>query len=280
MKTVSYERRGAVALVTLDRPDVLNALNQEMRDDLLEATQTADADGEIRAIVITGRGRAFSSGAQLGGGGRDAPVRTPHDWYLTHERNDRWASDIRDLHKPTIAAVNGHCYGAGLILAAHCDFILAGSKSRFSLLEARIGSAGAATLPFLVGPQWAKFLILTGEIISAHKAAEIGLALEVVADESLIDRALELGGRIAAMPPIGVTLNKRGVNGTLDLIGWADNRVFSRSHAALTDAMIAHAVASGGEILMETLRADGWEAFKEARDRAFERSWLEPDDAG
>ncbi len=271
---VLYEVRDRVALVTLNRPEILNALDEQLRASLLASLQRAEDDAEIRAIVLTGRGRAFSSGARLQAG---PPRETAADWYASHERNDRWATAIHELRTPVVAAVNGICYGAGLILAAHCDLILAAEDSRFALMEARMGSAGAAVLPYLIGPQWTKFLILTGEILDAGKAKEIGLVLDVAPAERLQDRALDLARRIAAMPPIGVMLNKRGVNATLDVMGWSTNVVSQRSHAAVTDAMLKHATGVDGRLLREVLREKGWQAFKAARDSAFEPPWLGAD---
>ena len=274
---VLYEVRDKVAIVTLNRPEILNALDEQLRATLLQVLHKAEDDTEVRAIVLTGSGRAFSSGARLGTG---KPRETAADWYASHEHNDRWATAIRELRTPTVAAVNGICYGAGLILAAHCDLLLAAEDTRFSLMEARMGSAGAAVLPYLIGPQWTKFLILTGEILNAHKAREIGLVLEVTPPDRLQDRALDLARRIAAMPPIGVMLNKRGVNATLDVMGWSTNVGFQRSHAAVTDAMLKHATGTDGRLLRDVLREEGWQAFKAARDSAFEPPWLEGDPGG
>jgi enoyl-CoA hydratase/carnithine racemase len=274
-ETIRYEVQGRAAVVTLSRPEVLNALNDQMREELGTALRIADEDEDVRVVVVTGTGRAFSSGAELGGSRRRETV---NDWFLSHERNDRWAASIHELHKPTIAAVNGICYGAGLILAAHCDLLVAADDSRFSLIEARMGSAGAAVLPYLIGPQWTKFLILTGEVIEAAKAKEIGLVLEVAPAAALLERVLDLARRIGAMPPIGTMLNKRGVDGTLDLMGWSNNVAFHRSHAAVTDAMMEHAVADDGRKLRAILREEGWDDFKQARDRPFESPWLSGND--
>jgi enoyl-CoA hydratase/carnithine racemase len=220
--------------------------------------------------VLTGAGGAFSSGGELGGERHD----TPFDWYRIHQRINRHLTAVREASKPLIAAVNGLCYGSGLILAAHCDFLIASSAARFSFIESRMGLAGIGMIPFLIGPQWAKFLMLSGEILGAGRAREIGLVLEVIDQSEFAERIEALARQVAAMPPIGAVLNKRNVNATLEAMGWNEARGFNQSHYALIDAMSPYAEAADGRRLADVLQAEGFKAFVAARDAAFSRRWL------
>ena len=188
--SVLSETRGAVATLTLNRPDRLNALDTPTREKLVAELERLDRDDAVRCIVLTGSGRAFCSGADL-----DEEGAVPRDegvlgWYrfLEEAHPGDAAFDGSRLHKPVIAAINGLCYGAGLLCAIECDLLVAAESARFGMLEARMGSGGSTVLPFLIGPQWTKFLMYSGEIIDARKAKDIGLVLEVVPDGELMAR--------------------------------------------------------------------------------------------
>ena len=151
-------------------------------------------------------------------------MSTTYDWYRIHSEMVEHLNRVQDCMKPVVATVNGLCYGSGVILAAHCDMVIASDAATFGFVEGRMGLAGIGMLPFHIGGQWAKFLITTGEVITATRAQDIGLALEVVRAADLAARVQGLGERIAAMPPYGVELNKRSVNATLDAMGWPRRR--------------------------------------------------------
>lgn len=265
------ERRGNVLLLTFNRPDKLNGLRAEMRDGINEAIREARHDDEVGCIVITGSGRAFSSGTDMAAG---PPAHNVGDWYLYHEEHDRNHQAIRESRKPVIAAINGLCYGAGLILAAHADLLIASDRATFSFVEARMGSAGASVMPFHIGPQWAKYLILTGEVITAQRAKEIGLILEIVEHDQLLDRSIALAQHIANMPRRAVELNKKQVDATMDIIGWSANEVYTRTQTAVIDDMGKWATNHEGEALFEILREKGVKAFTEARDKGVDQPWL------
>ncbi len=273
LETIRVETFGHITRLTLNRPERLNALNKQMRDELLVALRICDDDASVRVVILAGAGRAFSSGAELGG----PPRETVLESYLAYEDRDRQHAAIRQMHKPVIAAVHGACYGAGLMIAAHCDFVVAAESARFGLIEARMGSTGVAVFPLLIGPQWSKFLMLAGEIIDARVAEKIGLVLAVVPDANLSERVLSLAERIVAMPPAGVLLNKRAIDGTIDLMGWRANELFNRSHSAVTDAMSKTAATADGRNLRQILREEGFTAFKKARDAPFAEPWLRSD---
>ena len=272
---VRYAVDGNVAVIALNDGGRLNPIGTEMREGIEDALTLAEHDDNVGCIVLTGEGRAFSSGADMSGG---PPATTSHEWYVYHEKVETFLTRVHGAKKPIVAAVNGMCHGLGLILAAHCDLVVASDKASFGLIESRMGSAGAGVFPLLIGAQWTKFLILTGETISAQKACEIGLVLAVVEDARLHERSLSLAQRIASMPRAAAFLNKRNVDGTLDIMGWAANRPFTTTHTAVVDAMLPLAQNARGEVLMDVLRTDGLRAFIKARDEALGPSWFQEDD--
>jgi enoyl-CoA hydratase/carnithine racemase len=146
--------------------------------------------------------------------------------------------------------------------------------ARFGLIETRFGSTGAQTLPFLVGGQWAKFLALTGELITAHRAREIGLVLEVFPENEFRGKVMDLARRVAAMPHDGVVLNRRVINHALDVMGWNEQRDYAIALNTVTNQMVRSARASDGRLLVEIRENEGWEAYKRARDEPFSDPWL------
>jgi enoyl-CoA hydratase/carnithine racemase len=274
--SVLSETRGAVATLTLNRPDRLNALDTTMRQELVGELERLDRDDDVRCVVLTGSGRAFCSGADLR---EDDAI--PRDegvlgWYRFLEQahpGDAAFAGSR-LHKPVIAAINGLCYGAGLLCAIECDLLVAADSASFGMLEARMGSGGSTVLPFLIGAQWTRFLMYTGEIIDARKAKEIGLVLEVVPDEELIARVHDLADRVAAMPRHQVLFSKRQTDGTLAMMGKLANEVFSLPNQAILNSLASQAEAPDGRSLLEVLREEGLAALKRARDSAHEEPWL------
>lgn len=270
---VRYEQHGAVAVITMNDPKRLNVIAHgpgTMAEALLEALGRAEADPGIGCIVLTGEGRAFSAGGDVAG----LNIETAYDYYAFLAGNVLETDRIRGLETPTIGAINGICYGFAFILATHLDMLVAGESARFGLLETRFGSTGAQTLPYVVGAQWAKFLALTGELIGARKAQEIGIVLEVVPDEILLERTMDLGRRVAAMPREAVTLNRKVINHAIDLMGWNHQRDFGLALNTVTNQMSKHARAADGRVLTEVMKTEGWKAYKEARDAAFEPPWL------
>ena len=127
----------------------------------------------------------------------------------------------------------------------------------------------------MVGPQWAKFLAISGELIDAHKAKEIGLVLEVIPHEQFGDKVQDLGRRIASMPPETVMLNRRLINGAMEIMGWTQQKQLTIALNAISNSVMDRAATPDGRVLSEILRDEGWKAFKEARDEPFEEPWLE-----
>jgi enoyl-CoA hydratase len=199
-----------VALVTLQRPEALNALSFDLVDALVAALDGLDADPSCRAVVITGSGtRAFAAGADI----RELAPQT--DASLTAEgRFDAW-DRIAAVGLPLIAAVRGFALGGGCELAMACDMIVAADDSSFGQPEIRLGvmpgAGGTQRLTRAIGKARAMELILTGRSMSAAEAEAHGLVTAVVPAEATLDAALELAGRIAAMPPVAVRAAKAAV---------------------------------------------------------------------
>ncbi|MBA3877373.1 MAG: enoyl-CoA hydratase [Anaerolinea sp.] len=200
-----------VALVTLDRPKVLNALDFTLIAELTDALETLDRDPACRAIVITGAGdRAFAAGADI----RELAVQTPAS-LLADDHFHRWER-IKRVRTPLIAAVRGFALGGGCELAMTCDLLVAGEGAQFGQPEIRLGvmpgAGGTQRLTRAIGKAKAMELVLTGRTMSAGEAEAHGLVTRVVPDDETIPAALELAATIAAMPPLAVIAAKEAVN--------------------------------------------------------------------
>jgi enoyl-CoA hydratase len=205
-----------ITLVTLDRPAKLNAMNVELITELHQALDDIGRDRSCRAVIITGAGRGFCAGLDLGGygiapGGEDVgPVQTG---MATQKHIAALVPQLRSLPQPVIAAVNGPAAGGGLALALASDIRIAATTARFNVAFVRIGLSGCDIgvswlLPRLIGASRAWELMLTGRIIDAARAAEIGLVSTVVDDEALLDTAMTIAGEIRANSPWGVAQTK------------------------------------------------------------------------
>ncbi len=214
-ESIRYQVADRIATITLNRPDSLNALNAEMRRELLEAVKAVRRDDEIRAVVITGAGRGFCSGADLRGGSGEREFRR----VLVGEYNPLIAA-LRDLEKPVVAAVNGVAAGAGVSLALAADLIVASIEARFILAFVRIGlvpdSGATRTLVRALGRHRAAQLIFTGDPLSAEEAASGGLVAAVVAGDQLAAAARQLAARLAEGPTRAIGYAKRMVNAAED----------------------------------------------------------------
>jgi enoyl-CoA hydratase len=217
---VRSERRGAVALLTLNRPDKLNAINVPVIEALNAALDAAEGDDAVRAIVVTGSGRAFSAGFDLDMGVGEGKPDTA-DVRRALENDFRVIMRFWDSPKPTIAAVHGYCLGSAMELALACDLTIAAEDCRFGEPEVKFGSGIVALLlPWLAGPKAAKYLLLTGEDrATAAEMLAMGLVNRVVPADRVIDEALALAGRIAANDTQAVRLTKKAINRSLDIGG-------------------------------------------------------------
>ena len=208
--TVLYSVDGAVATITLNRPESLNAMNPEMLDTMFKVGQQAADDPAIRAVIITGNGRAFSAGGDVkamatpaGGASSGAPVLSGVDNLRQQEEISRL---LAEMPKPTIAAINGVAAGAGLSVALAADLRIASDQSRFTTAFAKVGFSGdfggTWLLQRLVGPMKAKELYFMSDVFNAEKALELGLVTKVVPHDSLLDEAMALARKLAAGPTL------------------------------------------------------------------------------
>jgi 2-(1,2-epoxy-1,2-dihydrophenyl)acetyl-CoA isomerase len=210
-ETIRLEVVNGVATITLNRPDSLNALNATMRRELLAAFKAIRRDDDVRAVVLTGEGRGFSSGADLRGGSVEREFRR----VLTTEYNPLMRA-IRDLPKPVIAAVNGVAAGAGVSLALACDLIWAAERARFIQAFVKIGlvpdSGSTRTLVRALGRYRAAQLIFTGEPMSAKDAHAAGLVNAVVPQAELAEAVARVAAGLAAGPTRAIGYAKRLIN--------------------------------------------------------------------
>ena len=209
MSYVKLEKEGAVGIVTIDRPDALNALNSVVFSDLDAVLDEIEADRGISVVIFTGAGRSFIAGADI----TEMLPMTPVEGKQWGDRGNAAMLRIENLPQPTIAAVNGFAFGGGNELAMSCDMRLASTKAKFGQPEVGLGITpgfgGTQRLSRLVGTARAMELILTGKTIDAAKAREIGLVNEVVEPEELLPTAVQWAQSIAAQAQVAVRQSKQ-----------------------------------------------------------------------
>jgi enoyl-CoA hydratase/carnithine racemase len=218
LRWVSERHDGPAALLELQRPDQLNALSLEVIDDVVSALDTVDADPAVRGVVISGAGRAFSSGADLVEA-LEATDAASALRYVTRLR--RLTTAIEACSKPVVAAIHGACYTGGVELALACDRRVASMDASFSVSSARIGSVaglgGTQRLPRLVGASVAKDILMTGRVLAAAEAKELGLVDELVPEGASVKSAVTWVEAVAESAPMAVWLAKIAVNTGTDL---------------------------------------------------------------
>ena len=209
---VNYEVKGHVAIITVDRPDALNALNLEVLEELAQAADKAEKDQDVYAIIITGAGRSFVAGADIG----QMKDLAPDEARAFGEFGNSVFLKIESLIKPVIAAVNGFALGGGCELCMACDVRIAGEKAKFGQPEVTLGITpgfgGTQRLPRIVGPAKAKELIFSGATINAEEALRIGLVSKVVPGEELMDAAMEMANAFAKNAQVAVRQSKAAIN--------------------------------------------------------------------
>ena len=205
-QTLIFDKEGGIRIITLNRPERLNAISMQLIRDLENVLVEIDEDGEARVVILTGAGRGFCAGAD---------VKEPDANKLPTGRNT-FFSKLEDVKKPVIAAINGHCNGGGLELALCCDFRIAAEGAYFGAGEVKLGvmpgGGGTARLPRLIGPGRAKEFLYFGNRIDAHEAYRIGLVNKVVSLEKLMEEARNWAAELAERPPLSVKMIKDCVN--------------------------------------------------------------------
>ena len=253
--TVLYERDGHVATITYNRPQALNAVNGELRQDLNAAWEQFRADEEAWVGIVTGAGRAFCVGADLKDG-RGSVGEWPGTFWEIPTINS-FESGL-EVWKPTIAAVPGYCLGYGLTAVLRCDFVIAADDAEFGFPEVRLGVptiVGAMRLPGRVGWSNAMELLLTGDRVDATAAREMGLVWRVVERDALMDEARALADRLVAGAPLAQRAIKemaaRGPN-----LPWEDAVRFGESMRRVVGAT---ADAAEGMAAVRDRRAPEWQ---------------------
>jgi len=219
VNNVKVMRDAPIAVVQLDRPEVLNALSEELMDELVASLETLDDEPDIHCIVLTGSEKAFAAGADIKQSFVDA---TPASM-LEQDLTTRWER-VRKIRKPIIAAVSGYCLGGGCELAMTCDIIVASETAQFGQPEVNLGiipgAGGTQRLTRAVGKYRAMDIILTGRRVKADEARAIGLAAQVYPAATWLEDAKTLARTIAEKPPIAVRLATEAIdlawNSTLD----------------------------------------------------------------
>jgi len=208
-KTVLYSRDGNVGIITLNRPERLNAINGGLLRDFIEQLETAREDKEVISVILTGAGRAFCAGEDLKESSAGKSFET---WIEETDGLQEIQRMIMSLGKPLIAAVQGYALGGGCEFAMSCDIRIATEDAKFGFPETEVGltvtTAGTKLLTQIVGLGKAKELVFTGEFVDAHEALHIGLANKVVPAETLIDEALGMANKIGEKSPLALKLSR------------------------------------------------------------------------
>lgn len=227
MTTIRYEIDGPVAIITLARPEAANAQNSQMIDELDAAFDAAGSDDTVRVVLLEADGKHFSAGHDLkellAGEEYWAAMRDTPEGKLRHEQVmyfDKLVR-IRDFTKPTVAAVQGACSAAGLMLACMCDLIVAADDARFSNPVLRMSGVGVELLvePWELGPRKAKEFLFCAETFTAGEAERFGLVNRVVARSDLAAAAREMAAKVALVPPLTAQAVKESINHMVDLMG-------------------------------------------------------------
>jgi len=261
---VLYRKDGAIAVITMNRPQYRNAQNSAMTYALDRAFYQAAADDEVKVVILAGAGKHFSAGHDIGTPGRDidqsferkAGLWWDHVGKQGEESRYARESEVyigmcrrwRELPKPTIAMVQGACIAGALMLAWCCDLIVASDDAFFSDPVVRMGIPGVEYFahPFVMGPRAAKEFLFTGDRVPADRALQLGMVNHVVPRDQLESETLGLAGRIAQMPRLGLALAKKAVNQVEDIMGLQTgmDSVFGLHHLAH-----AHNAEVGGDSL-------------------------------
>ena len=225
-QAILYEKKEAIAYITLNRPEKLNALSQEMMAELRHVLNDIDGDDAVRVVILTGAGRAFSagfdiSGESVDGDGREIYERQPDEWRQSLKENIDTFLLIWNLSKPVIAAINGFALAGACELAQLCDIKIASSEAVLGEPEIRFGTGPPLLItPFSVGLAKAKELLLTGDMIDAHEAERLGMINRVVPPDRLMEECERTARKLTKIAQVGLKLNKIAVNRALEGMGF------------------------------------------------------------
>ena len=220
---IATEVRNGIATIKLNRPDVRNAINDQMRAELIATFEWADKSRQVRGVILTGEGKGFCSGGDIGGmrGRLDAPAgEVAFNGWLRQKQTHKGISVIRNMTKPVIAAVNGAAFGLGLDMALACDFIIAASGAKLSMSFIKRGlvsdGGGMYFLPRRVGLAKAKELILTARVVVAEDALQMGMVDRIASAESLLEDAQAWAEELSHGAPAAIALTKAILDQSLE----------------------------------------------------------------
>ena len=218
-KFVLYGQSGAIATLTLNRPDKLNALNDQMMEELLAAFDRVEEDTSVRVAVLTGAGRAFSAGFDLSP--RDEPLETVQDWRKNTLHTGRdVVLKMWGLRVPVITAVRGYALGGACDIVLASDLTIVASDAKIGEPEIKaVGSPPTLVMPWVIGIKKTKELLLTGDLIDGEEAVQLGIANHVVAVDQVMEEAFKLAEKIAALPAVAVELSKSAINHAYETMG-------------------------------------------------------------
>ncbi len=212
-KTVLYEKKDNIAIITLNRPERLNAINRELLSGMIAQLETARKDADVVAVILTGAGRAFCAGEDLK---ETSAGKSLAQWVAETDGLQQVQRVILALGKPLIAAVPGYALGGGCEFALSCDIRIAAEEAKFGFPETEVGltitTAGTKLLSQIVGLGKAKELVFTGDFVDAEEAMRIGLVNRVVASESLLDEALAMARKIGEKSPLALKLSRIAID--------------------------------------------------------------------
>jgi enoyl-CoA hydratase len=217
---IETRREGRIAILTFNRPEVLNAFNPELMRAVGDAMSSFSADPSVTVIIVNGAGRAFSAGFDLKASAAMGELTNEQSRKVL-ESDFEFITQFWDCPKPTIAAVHGFCIGGAFELSLACDITVAADGTRFGEPEPRFGSGTIAMLlPWVTGPKQAKELLLTGnDKISAQRGLEIGFVNHVVSEGQHMAKAMEIAADISAAAPLSVRMTKQAINRTYEIMG-------------------------------------------------------------
>jgi len=267
---VSYEcialtRERSIATLTLNRPEKLNALNDDILIEMQDALDHLERDETVRALILTGAGRAFCAGFDISP--RDHPFTTVQDWRAHAQLgNDTW-NRIWRSRLPVVAAVNGHCLGGGCDLAMVCDLAIASQTAEFGEPEIQFQSASPyLVMPWVLGMRKVKELLLTGDRIDAAEAVRIGLVNRVAPTGKLLAEAHQLAVKLAKIPPPAMHMNKQAINRGYEMRGFQS----TIDYGADIFALIQMSESEEGKEFFKVAAEQGLKAAFKWRDRRFE----------
>ena len=265
-ETIEFEARGPIGLITLNRPDRLNAINEQMLEDLNSVLDAIEADDGIRVVVLHGAGRAFCAGFDLKDEAEAEEVNVV-ELIPTMQYDMDSIMRLWRFPKPTIAAVHGYGIAGGCELALACDLTVASEDFKLGEPDLRFGAGIVALmLPWLTGPKQAKEMYFVGDDrIPAQRCYEMGLINKVVADGEHLEAALEMAHKIAVIDTFSMSLTKKAINRTYEIMGMQE----SLDSALEASCLIEAAVVPEREEFMEIARKEGLKAAIAWRDNRF-----------